>query len=400
MLAFVWRVDLTAETTITIIDPKPIAVPDPAACEVPLHILPLEQVHVAAGAKFCPFAGWHMPLNYALGVMKEHLHTRAAAGLFDISHMKLIAVDGSDASAFLSYALPIQPAVIAEGQSKLSFLLNENAGIEDDLIVTRLSETRFMIVANASRWADDVSELTRRAANFDVAITPQTRVILALQGPHAEQALLPIAKEFGLGALPQSFMTGVEPKPDWFVTRSGYTGEDGFEIAMPVEGAADFATALAAEKTVEWIGLAARDSLRLEAGLCLHGNDIDAATDPVSANLLWAIPKAIRADGVFVGADALSAIIAKGPSFKRVGLKAEGRQPVRGGVTLNDESGTAAGRVTSGGFGPSADHPVAMGYVRADLAAPGTRIIADVRGRPVPMIVSPLPFTPHNYRKG
>jgi aminomethyltransferase len=370
---------------------------EPLADETqPVKVLPLEALHVAAGAKFGAFAGWNMPLSYPLGVMKEHLHTRAAAGLFDISHMQLVEIEGADAIAFLRHALPLDPDLIADGQSKYTFLLNEQAGIEDDLIATRLSATRFMIVANASRAIKDVAELQNRAASFDVQVTALPRVTLALQGPLAEQALLAA----GISNLPQFFMTASEPKPNWFLTRSGYTGEDGFEIAIPLDEAEAFAAKLAAQENVEWIGLAARDSLRLEAGLCLHGNDIDAETDPVSAGLIWAVPKSIRTDGQFVGAKAFAKILSDGPTHKRVGLKAEGRQPVRGGVLLTDESGVAAGRVTSGGFGPSAESPVAMGYVRTDLATIGTRVLADLRGKPTPMIVSPLPFVPHSYRKG
>jgi aminomethyltransferase len=358
--------------------------------------LPLEALHVAAGAKFGAFAGWNMPLSYPLGVMKEHLHTRSSAGLFDISHMQLVSVEGADAIAFLRHALPLDPDMIADGQSKYTFLLNENAGIDDDLIATRLSATRFMIVANASRAVEDVAELQNRAASFDVKVTALPRVTLALQGPLAEQALVAA----GIPTPPQFFMTANEPRPNWFLTRSGYTGEDGFEIAIPLDEAEAFAAKLAAQENVEWIGLAARDSLRLEAGLCLHGNDIDATTDPVSAGLIWAVPKSIRTNGSFAGAKAFAKIFSDGPSHKRVGLKAEGRQPVRGGVLLTDENGAAAGRVTSGGFGPSAESPVAMGYVRADLAANGTRVLADLRGKATPMIVSPLPFIPHSYRKG
>jgi aminomethyltransferase len=358
--------------------------------------LPLEQLHISAGAKFGAFAGWNMPLSYPLGVMKEHLQTRASAGLFDISHMQLVGIEGPDAMAFLAYALPLDPNLMTDGQSKYTFLLNESAGIDDDLIATRLSATRFMIVANASRALEDVAELQSRAAKFNVTVTALPRVTLALQGPLAERALVAA----GITNCPQSFMTAAEPKANWFLTRSGYTGEDGFEIAIPLNEAEAFTGKLAAQDSVEWIGLAARDSLRLEAGLCLHGNDIDAATDPVSAGLIWAIPKSIRADGTFIGAKAFAKILSDGPTHKRVGLKAEGRQPVRGGVSLTDENGIAAGRVTSGGFGPSAEGPVAMGYVRADLAKIGTRVLADLRGKPTPMIVSHLPFVPHSYRKG
>jgi aminomethyltransferase len=378
----VWRMRLTATETDTL-------------KTHPLKTLALEALHQEAGAKFCPFAGWRMPLSYPPGVLKEHLHARAAAGLFDISHMQLIAVEGADADAFLGAALPLAPAEIAPGRSKYTFLLNAKAGIEDDLIVTRLSPSRSMIVANASRAEEDVAELQSRARGFAVSVTALPRVIIALQGPEAEAALTPL-----LGPLPQIFMSALEPRPGWFVTRSGYTGEDGFEIAIPVGEAEDFAARLAAQPGVQWIGLAARDSLRLEAGLCLHGNDIDATIDPATANLLWAVPKALRSGGAYVGAEALAAIIAVGPEMKRVGLKADGRAPVRGGALLTDADGKPAGRVTSGGFGPSADAPVAMGLVRADLSVPGATVFADLRGKPAAMIVSPLPFVPHSYRKG
>ena len=361
-----------------------------------IKTLPLEHLHVGAGAKFGAFAGWNMPLSYRLGVMKEHLHTRTAAGLFDISHMQLLEIQGPEALPFMAYALPLDPNLMADGQSKYTFLLNDHAGIDDDLIATRLNYQRFMIVANASRAEADVAELKMRAAEFEVTVTALPRVTLALQGPLAEHALVAA----GISNPPQHFMTASEPKPGWFLTRSGYTGEDGFEIAIPLDEAEAFATKLVSQPDVEWVGLAARDSLRLEAGLCLHGNDIDAATDPVSAGLMWAVPKSIRSNGLFVGATALAKILVDGAALKRVGLKAEGRQPVRGGVLLTDENGVAAGRVTSGGFGPSAEGPVAMGYVRADLAAFGTRVLADLRGKATPMIVSPLPFVPHTYRKG
>jgi aminomethyltransferase len=195
-------------------------------------------------------------------------------------------------------------------------------------------------------------------------------------------------------------MHGTEPRDGWFASRSGYTGEDGFEVAMPLSDSDAFAEKLVADERVEWIGLAARDSLRLEAGLCLHGQDIDTSTNPVDAGLMWAVPRSVRESGEFIGADALRGLIAMGPIEKRVGLKPEGRQPVRAGAVLFDEQGQAAGRVTSGGFGPSVGFPVAMGYVPAANAKPHTRLFADVRGNRVPLSVHPLPFSPHRYRKG
>ena len=361
-----------------------------------LKHLPLEDLHVAANARFGAFAGWHMPITYPAGVMKEHLHAREHAGLFDISHMKLIEVEGREAAVFLGRACPFDAAALLPGQSKYTFLLADDAGILDDLIVTRLGEARFMVVANAGNADADIARLRALAEGFDVAVTPLDRVFLALQGPEAWAALSRAGIETGS----LTFMTGAEPKPGWFMTRSGYTGEDGFEFGLPEADARALVAKLIEDDRVMWIGLAARDSLRLEAGLCLHGQDITPDTDPASAGLMWAIPKAVRAAGGFIGAEALAAIVARGPAEKRVGLRADGRLPVRGGTPLADEAGNAAGRVTSGGFGPSANHPVAMGYVPAALAAPGTRLFADVRGTRVAVDVHPLPFTPHRYRKG
>lgn len=358
--------------------------------------LPLESLHEAAGARFGPFAGWRMPLTYPAGVMKEHQHTRENAGLFDISHMQLFAVEGEDAAAFLSRACPLDAASIGTNKSKYTVLLNEQAGIADDLIITQLSPTRFMIVANAGNAARDEAHLRDLAKDFSVTLEALPRVLLALQGPAAESVLKDAEHDFS--AL--TFMTASEPMAGWFVTRSGYTGEDGFEIALPVAEAQAFAEKLLADERVMWVGLAARDSLRLEAGLCLHGQDLDDTIDPASAGILWAIPKTIRENGDFVGAEALRKLIAGGVPEKRVGLTPDGRQPVRAGAPVLDAEGNTVGRITSGGFGPSVGHPVAMGYVRKDLAEQGTDLFAEVRGNRLPLHITPLPFTPHRYRKG
>ncbi|MEQ1952951.1 glycine cleavage system aminomethyltransferase GcvT [Mesorhizobium sp. CN2-181] len=358
--------------------------------------LPLEDMHQAAGARFGPFAGWSMPLQYAAGVMKEHLHTREHAGLFDISHMKLFTVSGAGASALLSKACPIDAEALTERQSKYTFFLTETAGIIDDLIITRLGPTRFMVVANAGNAAEDEAHLTALAEDFDCKVTPLDRVFLAIQGPEAEAVL----KAAGVDGSAFAFMTGFEPRENWFMSRSGYTGEDGFEIGLPEADARNLVAKLLADERLIWIGLAARDSLRLEAGLCLHGQDISKDTDPVAAGLLWAIPKTLRTEGTFIGAEPLHKKIALGAGEKRVGLKPDGRQPVRAGASLFDETGAAVGRVTSGGFGPSAGHPVAMGYLAAPLAKSGAKVFADVRGTKVPVDVHSLPFTPHRYRKG
>jgi aminomethyltransferase len=358
--------------------------------------LPLEDLHKAAGAKFGAFAGWSMPLTYPAGVMKEHLHTREHAGLFDISHMKLFEIGGADATALLNRACPLDAGALALSQSKYTLLLNAQAGIIDDLIVTRLGEKRFMVVANAGNAAVDEAHLRTIAKGLDVRIDPLDRVFLAIQGPEAWAALSRAGVETGS----LTFMHGVEPHENWFLTRSGYTGEDGFEIGLPEADARKLLAKLFDDERVQWIGLAARDSLRLEAGLCLHGQDITSDTNPVDAGLMWAIPKEIRASGNFIGAEALQEAIARGAARKRVGLKPDGRQPVRAGTPLFDDDGNAAGAVTSGGFGPSAGYPVAMGYVSAPLAASGTKLFADVRGTKIPVDIHPLPFTPHRYRKG
>ncbi len=358
--------------------------------------LPLEDLHIAAGARFGAFAGWSMPLTYPLGVMAEHLHTRDHVGLFDISHMQLFEVAGQQAAALLSKACPFDAASLAERQSKYTFFLNDQAGIIDDLIVTRLGADRFMVVANAGNAAVDEAHLRELAKDFDCTVTALDRVFLAIQGPEAEAAL----KQAGIETGDLLFMHGFEPKKDWFMSRSGYTGEDGFEIGLPEADARKLLDTLLADERVKWIGLAARDSLRLEAGLCLHGQDITPEIDPASAGLMWAISKDLRANGKFIGADTLRTILSKGPTEKRVGLKPQGRQPVRAGASLFDEAGNLVGRVTSGGFGPSAGSPVAMGYISVPLAGSGSKIFGDVRGTKIPVNVSSLPFTQHRYRKG
>jgi aminomethyltransferase len=328
--------------------------------------------------------------------MKEHLHCREHVGLFDISHMKLFIVTGPGAAELIGRACPVDAAVLERSQSKLTFFLNDKAGIRDDLIVTRLGDERFMVVANAGNAAADEAHLKSLAKAFDAKVEPLDRVFLAVQGPQAADAL----RAAGLDVDALTFMHGVEPRANWFMSRSGYTGEDGFEIGLPEKDARELVAKLLKDERVQWIGLAARDSLRLEAGLCLHGQDLSPETDPASAALMWAIPKELRASGSFVGAEALRAILAKGAATKRVGLKPEGRQPVRAGTSLTDADGNPAGEVTSGGFGPSVGHPVAMGYVSTALAKLGTKLFADVRGTKIPVEVAALPFSPHRYHKG
>lgn len=362
-----------------------------------LKSLPLGDLHEAANARFGGFAGWSMPITYPLGVMKEHLHTREKAGLFDISHMQLFEIAGQGAAALLSRACPLDAGSLATGQSKYTFFLNEQAGIIDDLIVTRLGDERFMVVANAGNAAADEAHLRELGKDFNADIDALDRVFLAIQGPQAADVL---QKAGIIAGTDLEFMHGYEPQPGWFMSRSGYTGEDGFEIGLPEADARALVAKLLADDRVTWVGLAARDSLRLEAGLCLHGQDITPEIDPVDAGLTWAISKQVRGEGGFIGATALQAKLAAGLGRKRVGLKPEGRQPVRSGATLVDAGGNPVGIVTSGGFGPSAGHPVAIGYVEKALAPTGSQVFAEIRGSRIALHVHPLPFVTHRYHKG
>lgn len=361
-----------------------------------LKQLPLHSLHEEAGAKFAPFAGWLMPLTYPAGVMKEHLFTREHAGLFDISHMQLVKVEGEEAAEFLQYALPIEPEKLALNQCRYSLLLDEKAHILDDLIVTRLSLSSFMLAVNAGNAQQDIAELRRRMVGFSCQLLPLERVFLALQGPEAAAVL----RDAGLPGNDLLFMQGFETKEGMFVTRSGYTGEDGFEIAVPVAKGAQIAQALLGDSRVMWIGLAARDSLRLEAGLCLHGADITASDNPVEAGLSWAITKGARASKKFVGAEAFLSALEAGAKRRRVGLAGQTRQPVRAGALLCAEDGQEIGRVTSGGFGPSFNGAVAMGYLASEFAQEGQKVFAKLRDKLIELHVHKLPFVLQRYFKG
>ncbi len=363
--------------------------------ETPLKTLPLQDMHESAGAKFGGFADWSMPLSYPPGVMAEHLHTREKAGLFDISHMQLIDVAGSGAAAFLNRCCPIDVTALEAGMAKYTLLLNDSAGIIDDLIITRRGDDHYLVVVNAGRADVDIAHMSAIATDFDCSFEPMERVFLALQGPMAADIL----QRAGVDASRLAFMQSMTTEDGMIINRSGYTGEDGFEIALKADQAPAFAEKLLSDGEAMWIGLAARDSLRLEAGLCLYGQDLTEEINPVEARLMWAIPKDVR-DGDFVGAAALRAAIAGGAKKVRVGIQPEGRQPVRGDTPLKSTSGDDAGFVTSGGFGPSTGHPVAMGYVAKDLSQPGTSLIAEVRGREVPVTVAKLPFVEHRYHRG
>ncbi len=367
---------------------------------------PLYDLHIKLGAKMVPFAGYEMPVQYGLGVMKEHQATRAAAGLFDVSHMgqvMLRAPSGSvrDAALALEGLVPVDLAGLAAGRQRYAMFTDPSGGILDDLMVTNTGDALFVVV-NAACKADDIAHMQAHLTGCEIEVLD--RALLALQGPAAEAVLA----GFAPGAAEMAFMDMRELEvmgASCMISRSGYSGEDGYEISVPADRAAEIAETLLADMRVEPIGLGARDSLRLEAGLCLYGHDIDTTTSPVEASLTWAIQKARRAEGEraggFPGADRILAELADGPSRRRVGLSPDGRAPMREGTALfeRETSETPCGTVTSGGFGPSVEAPVSMGYVPADLAAPGTRLFGEVRGKRLPVTVAKLPFITPTYKR-
>lgn len=368
---------------------------------------PLYAAHLAQGGKMVPFAGYAMPVQYSSGVLKEHLHTRAAAGLFDVSHMGQIAVRPksgrvADAAAALERLVPQDIMALPVGRQRYAQFTNDQGGVLDDLMVANFGDHLFLVVNASCKAADEVHLRAHLSDVCDIVALPD-RALIALQGPRAEAVLA----RFCAGAPAMRFMD-VRPMDvmgvQCFVSRSGYTGEDGFEISVPADRAEELAAALLADGDVLPIGLGARDSLRLEAGLCLYGHDLDTETTPVEADLKWSIQKSRRADGTrpggFPGADIILRQLAEGAPRARVGLQADGRAPVRDGAALfaSADDTIQIGVVTSGGFGPSADGPVAMGYLPRAAAAGGT-VFAELRGRRVPMRISPLPFVPHHYKR-
>lgn len=347
-----------------------------------------------------PFAGYAMPVQYREGVLAEHRHCRAQAALFDVSHMGQVILGGRSAAQALEALVPVDVQGLAERRQRYGFFTNESGGIEDDLMIANRGDHLFLVV-NAARKAADLALLEGAMAGVE-AVTD--RALLALQGPGAEAALAALVPS----AAAMRFMDVAVL--DWqgaalWVSRSGYTGEDGYEISLPEARAVDFARVLLAQPGVAPAGLGARDSLRLEAGLCLYGHDIDAETSPVEAGLGWAIQKVRRLGGAreggFPGAGRILEELVKGPARRRVGLRPEGRAPMREGVALfaGEDEVEPVGRVTSGGFGPSLEAPIAMGYLPAALAEPGTPVWGDVRGRRLPARVAGLPFHSVNYRK-
>jgi aminomethyltransferase len=375
----------------------------------PLLKTPLNDLHVSLGARMVPFAGYCMPVQYPTGLMAEHHHTRNAAGLFDVSHMGQLRLVGPDAAAALETLLPVDVIDLAVGKQRYGLLLNEDGGIIDDLMFFKREGDIFVIVNGACKVGDIAHIQARIGARCQVIPLPE-RALLALQGPQAVKALSRLAP----GVEKLVFMTGGNflvntgsTSIEVFLTRSGYTGEDGFEISVHESQAEALARALLAQPEVKPIGLGARNSLRLEAGLPLYGNDIDHSTTPVEAALNWAMQKVRRSDGAraggFPGAEKILAQLTAGTAAlprKRVGLMALERIPVREHTELQDLSGKRVGEVTSGLLGPTIDKPVAMAYVSPECSALGNRVNAIVRGKPVPMEVVAMPFVPTRYYRG
>ncbi len=368
----------------------------------------LYDLHVELGAKMVPFAGYEMPVQYKLGVMKEHLHCRAAAGLFDVSHMGQVLLrpksgDVTDAARALESLVPVSILGLAEGRQRYALFTNDAGGVIDDLMVAHRGDHLFAVV-NAACKAGDIAHMQAHLSDACDIEVVEDRALLALQGPMAEDALAGIApavaemRFMDVAILESEF-------GDLWVSRSGYTGEDGFEISVAEGQADDFARALLAQDAVEPIGLGARDSLRLEAGLCLYGNDIDTSTSPVEAALEWAVQKVRRSggdrEGGFPGASRILREFAEGAARRRIGLRPEARAPMRAGTPLfaAAEGGAAIGQVTSGAFGPSIEGPMSMGYVATEFSETGTVLYGEVRGKRLPAAVTDMPFRPSTYKR-
>ena len=374
-----------------------------------LQQTPLHTLHLELGARMVPFAGYAMPVQYPAGLMAEHKQCREAAALFDVSHMGQLRLIGPDAAAALETLVPVDVVDLAPGKQRYAFFTNDQGGLLDDLMITRPPAADapafgdLFVVVNAGCKDADIAHLKSHIGGRCEVLPLPDRALLALQGPQAAQALARLNP--GVAAL--TFMTGGVFKlagADCFVTRSGYTGEDGFEISVPSGQAIALARELLAQPEVKAAGLGARDTLRLEGGMCLYGHDIDTGTTPVEAGLTWAIQKARRAGGAraggYPGAAVIDAQLASGAPRKRVGLLGLERAPVREGTKLVAADGAELGTVTSGTLGPTVNQPVAMAYVPASHAAAGTEVFAEVRGKRLPMKVAPMPFAPHRYYRG
>ncbi len=373
-----------------------------ATSSSPLLQTPLHELHLELGARMVPFAGYAMPVQYPAGIITEHRQCRASAALFDVSHMGQLRLVGPDAAAALESLVPQDVLDLPVGKQRYAFFTNAAGGLLDDLMITRRADDLLLVVNAGCKDADTRHLVTESGHRCQIVPMPD-HALLALQGPKAVDALARI--NGGVAAL--TFMSGGHfalAGTDCFVTRSGYTGEDGFEISVPATHAIALARTLLAQPEVEAAGLGARDTLRLEAGLCLYGHDIDTATTPVEAGLTWAIQKVRRPGGAraggYPGQDALGAQLTQGAATKRIGLTGLERTPVREGAPLVDGHGHPVGRVTSGTVGPTVGQPIAMGYVAANHAGIGSELFAEVRGKRVPMRITAMPFAPHRYFRG
>ena len=369
----------------------------------PMLRTPLYDLHVSLGAKMVPFAGYEMPVQYPAGILKEHTHTRTQAGLFDVSHMGQVMLVGADAAAALETLVPVDIVDLPAGMQRYALFLNDQGGVMDDLMVANFGDGRLFVVVNAACKAQDIAHMQQHlSARCKVEVLAD-RALLALQGPAAGAVMARLAPATA-NMVFMNTATVTLVGAECYISRSGYTGEDGFEISVPADKAEALAKELLSHPEVAPIGLGARDSLRLEAGLCLYGHDLDQNTSPVESSLLWALSKVRRADGArpggYPGAAVVFEHIAKGVARKRVGLRPTARVPVREGAELVDADGRKVGVVTSGGFGPTLEAPVAMGYVETAFAKPGTQLAAMVRAKPVPVEVASTPFVPQRYYRG
>ncbi|MCV0425034.1 MAG: glycine cleavage system aminomethyltransferase GcvT [Roseibium sp.] len=357
---------------------------------------PLYDLHVELGGKMVDFAGWEMPVQYPMGIMGEHKQCREKAALFDVSHMGQVILKGDNVAEKLETICPQAFTALKEGKARYSFFTNDDGGIMDDLIVSNAGD-HFFVVVNASMRHQDIPHMARHLDGVEVTEIFD-RALVAVQGPKAEDVvgtLCPAARELKFMETIVGEINGVECR----ISRLGYTGEDGYEISIPEDKAVEIARAFLADENCEPAGLGARDSLRLEAGLCLYGNDIDNDTSPIEASLIWAIQKRRREEGGFPGAARIQRDIADGTSRKLVGIKPEGRAPARQGVEVQNTGGESIGAITSGGFGPTVGGPVALGYVATADAEPGTKVNLIVRGKAQPAGIVSLPFVQQNYKR-
>ena len=362
----------------------------------PILTLPLDNWHRARGARMVPFAGYEMPIQYE-GIMAEHLWTRENAGLFDVSHMGQLLFHGPEIDRALETLLPGDLLALKDGRLRYSMLLAEDGGIIDDLMATRRGD-HFYLVVNGATKQGDIAEFENRLPRTIALDHMKEQALLALQGPRAVDVLEAIVPGVSELSFMQAGLFHWDGKPLW-ISRSGYTGEDGFEISVASRDVEALADALTGDERVKLIGLGARDSLRLEAGLPLYGHDLERSTTPVMADLTFAVSKRRRAEGGFAGALRIMAELENGAPQKRVGLLVEGRQPVREGALILDGEGNEVGRLTSGGHSPSLGRPIAMGYVATGLAEAGTALTLEQRGKLFQATVAPMPFVPHRYHR-